>query len=309
MRLSSEDESLLSREELDALLEEMPRILADREDEEVASGPRLADVELQRANQEFALEHGLMLSNRHQRVVRIGLIGHREIELGELAEVMLPTDLAGTFQVLPKGQEGFVMLSRPFFFQLLGMSFGAGPTIKPIRPPVREYTRIERRFYERSVRELLPRLESVWSRVAPVELAWLGLAHRATVAEAAAERALLATFDVKGFSEPCRIRIAIPVEPFERSEQAPARPRSRPRNVQGVSVLEVPIQLRARVGTAELTLAEAGRLRPGQVIPLDAPSDGSLEIRIGGRTRFRGVPGTQGSRRAIQLTEQLEGAE
>jgi flagellar motor switch protein FliM len=307
MRLSTDRENALSREELDALLEEMPRLLEEESAERDSGASRLADIELQRANQEFAFDAGLLLSNRHQRVIHLSLIGHREIEVHELAELMLPTDVCAAFRVLPKDEVGFLLLSRPFFFQLLGMTFGAGPTIKPTRPPTREYTRIERRFYERATREILERLEMAWKRVAPIGLAWGRLASRAAVAEAeAAERsALLATFDVKGLAESCRLRVVIPLEPFQRTDRVRLPQRSAGATGQGVSLSEVPIRLRARVGSVEMGLAEVAALRPGQIVPLDAPASGSIEIRIGDEVRFKGLAGTQGSRRAVQLTEEL----
>lgn len=305
MRLSTDRENALSREELDALLEEMPRLLEEESAERDSGVARLADIELQRANQEFAFDAGLLLSNRHQRVIHLSLIGHREIEVQELAELMLPTDVCGAFRVLPKDEVGFLLLSRPLFFQLLGMTFGAGPTIKPTRPPTREYTRIERRFYERAAREILERLEMAWKRVAPVELAWGRLASRAAVAEAAGRSALLATFDVKGLAEPCRLRVVIPLEPFQRTDRARLPQRSAGPTGQGVSLSEVPIRLRARVGSVEMSLAEVAALRPGQVVRLDAAADGSIEIQIGDEVRFKGLAGTQGPRRAVQLTEEL----
>jgi len=305
MSLSVGKEDGLSREELDALLEEMPRLLAEESAEHESGPSRLADIELQRANQEFAFDAGLLLSNRHQRVIHLALIGHREIEAHELAELMLPTDACAAFRVLPRDEVGFLLLSRPFFFQLLGMTFGAGPTIKPTRPPTRDYTRIERRFYERATREILERLEVAWKRVAAVELAWARLASRAAVAEATEQRALLATFDVKGLAEPSRLRVVIPLEPFQRTDRGRTPQRSASAPGQRVSLQQVPIHLRARVGCIEMSLAEVAALQPGQIIGLDASSDGCVEIQIEDEVRFKGLAGTQGSRRAVQLTEEL----
>lgn len=303
MRLSGEKEGVLSREELDALLEEMPQLLEQEEDGSGAARTRPTDVGLERANQEFAFEAGLLLSNRHQRVIHLGLIGHREIETSELAELMLPTDMAASFRVLPKDHEGFLLLSRPFFFHLLAMSFGAGPTMKPTRPPTREYTRIERRFYTRAALEMLKNLENAWKRLLPVEVAFGQLATRSAVAEATDGRAIMATFDVKGLAETCRIRVAIPVEPFQRADRTLPKERAGMLGKPGVSLLEVPLALRAQVGTIEMSLGDVARLEKGQILELEAPSDGSLEIRIGGKTRFKGVAGVQGARRAVQLTE------
>lgn len=305
MRTAAAEESLLSREELDALLEEMPKVWSAGGGPSGSVREDVADIELQRANESFAFEQGLMLSNRHQRVISISLIGQREIEMAELAELMLPTDLAAGFEVLPDASPGFLLLSRPLFFQLLSVSFGSGPTIKPTRPPTREYSRIERRFYERATREMLEQLALVWSDVEPVELVWTGLESRASVAESDGGPAILASLDVKGFGEACRIRVVIPARAFLRREGTPAKPGVASGSRLGVSVLDVPIRLRAQVGTAELSLGEVGALRPGAVIALDAPSDGSLTIRIGDEAKFRGVAGSQGAKRAVQLAERL----
>ena len=311
MSFPAGEEGGLSREELDALLEEMPRIWGDGKSG--ASGGRARgrslDSDLVRANESFATEHGLNLSNRYQRVISLSLIGHREIELNELAELMLPTDLAASYQILPRAFDGFLLLSRPFFFHLMGMSFGAGPTIKPVRPPARKYTRIERRFYERATREILTRVESAWSDILPMQLQWTSLVSRSSVAQADSLAATLATFEVKGFGESCRLRLAVPSECFAPGASEAGSVRARPKTGPELSVQEVPLDLRAQVGYADLTLAAVGALKPGQVIDLETPSDGSLIVKVGGRPKFRGVAGVQGARRAVRLSERIEDRE
>jgi len=302
------DAEILSREELDALLAEMPGLLAERAAEAEGEGARAPDLELERANEAFGFEYGRSLSNRHERVIQFSLIGQREVELAELAELMLPTDVVGAFQIMPKGYGGLLLLSRPFFFQMLCMYFGAGPNLKPARPPTREYTRIERRFYTRIAKEMIAKLEEQWQTLAPVSLAWNGILGRAAVGEGDVRPASLATFDVKGFSETCRVRLAVPAEGLRRA--GAALPKAVRTSTQaGPSLLEVPIRLRAQVGTADLTLADVGRLQIGQTIPLEVPNDGTLTVRIGEREKFRGIAGTRGSKRAVQLQERIEASE
>lgn len=302
------DADILSREELDALLAEMPSLLAERDAGEADPTSQESDLELERANELFGFEYGRALSNRHERVIQFVLIGQREIELAEVAELMLPTDLAGVFQLQPKGLTGLMLLSRPFFFEMLCTLFGAGANIKPIRPPTREYTRIERRFYMRIVKEMLAKLEEQWQGLEPVTLAWIGTQGRPLIAKSEARSAFLATFDVRGFSQTCRVRIAIPSEAFRKAGATPVRA-AKTAAQPAVSLLDVPIQLRAQVGTVELTLGEVGRLEVGQSVVLDVPSDGSLTVRIGEREKFRGIAGTRGSRRAVQLQERIEAVE
>jgi len=309
MRTGQNEDAVLSREELDALLEEMPKVLSDREADIDSHRPRYAEMDLQRANEDFAFEQGLALSNQYQRVIGFSLIGQREIDMSELAELMLPTDLVATYQILPKGLEGYLLMSRPFFFQMLSMSFGSGPTIKPTRPPTREYSRIERRFYVRSATEMLEQLARAWNKIAATSLSFEGLLSRASVADSLGGFAVLATFDVKGFSESCRVRVAIPASAFSTKEAVAAQSSPGLGATAGVSVMEVPIRLRARVGTAELSLADVGRLEPGSMIPLDVPSDGGLTVRIGSEDKFRGIAGTQGGKSAVQLGDRLDGVE
>lgn len=307
MKAEAETE-ILSREELDALLAEMPGLLAERSAEATGTGSRESDIELERANEAFGFEYGRVLSNRHERVVQFSLIGQREIELTELAELMLPTDVVGSFRVQPKGLGAALLLSRPFFFQMICVLFGAGAALKPVRPPVREYSRIERRFYTRIVREMLVRLEEQWQAIAPVSLDWTGLLSRAAIAEGESHPALLATYDVKGFAETCRVRLAVPLEVFRRAGAAPPKLAKAPTS-SGLSLSDVPIRLRAELGEVELPLAEVGRLRVGQSIVLDVPSDGLLTVRIGDQKKFRGIAGTRGGRRAVQLQERIDSTE
>ena len=309
MKSNGAEEAVLSREELDALLEEIPKVVAERDADIDSHRPRYAEMDLQRANEDFAFEQGLALSNQYQRVIGFSLIGHREIDMSELAELMLPTDLVAAYQILPKGLEGYLLMSRPFFFQMLSMSFGSGPTIKPTRPPTREYSRIERRFYARSATEMLAHIERAWNKIAATQLSFEGLISRASVADSLGGFAVLATFDVKGFSEACRVRIAIPASAFGAKEAVAANASPGLGNSLGVSVMEVPIRLRAQVGTAELSLAEVGRLEPGSVIPLEVPSDGALTVRIGSQDKFRAIAGTQGGKRAVQLGDRVDGVE
>ncbi len=309
MRSSATEDAVLSREELDALLEEMPKVWSGRDGDSGSARQLVVDVELQRANESFAFEQGVLLSNRQQRMISFSLIGQREIEMSELSELMLPTDMAAGFQVMPKGIDGYLLMSRPFFFQLLSMSFGSGPTIKPTRPPTREYSRIERRFYARAAREMVKQLDVAWRTIAPISLVWNGLIGRSAIAETEGSQAALATFDVKGFGEACRVRVAVPLESFSARDGASPRKSAARTQAPGISVLDVPIRLRAQVGTAELSLAEVARLQPGRTIELDSPSDGSLIIRIGNEDKFRGVAGTRGPKRAVQLGERLGGVE
>lgn len=72
------------------------------------------------------------------------------------------------------------------------------------------------------------------------------------------------------------------------------------RSVKGV---EVPVV--ANLGQAILLVRELLSLRPGDVIRLDTPVDGEVQVTVGSKTRFTGRPGLRGSKVAVGVTNVL----
>ncbi len=66
---------------------------------------------------------------------------------------------------------------------------------------------------------------------------------------------------------------------------------------------DAPIELRALLGTADLPVGELVEMAEGDTAVLDRRVGAPLDIEIGGYPRFTGVPGTKGSRIALQLRD------
>jgi len=67
-------------------------------------------------------------------------------------------------------------------------------------------------------------------------------------------------------------------------------------------VEKVKVPLSARLGSADITIGELLELQRGDVIQLNKPTSEPIEILVGSRTKFYGVPGLNGSRLAVQIT-------
>lgn len=63
------------------------------------------------------------------------------------------------------------------------------------------------------------------------------------------------------------------------------------------------------MGRSEITIDEFLQLREGDVITLNQLIDESLQVLVGGERKFKGQPGLQRDRMAIQVTEVLGGTE
>lgn len=69
------------------------------------------------------------------------------------------------------------------------------------------------------------------------------------------------------------------------------------------------LDLYAELGGAELTVSELLYLQPGDVIRLDRKSSDNIDIRIGNRVKFKGIPGKHNKHLAIKIMEAVEPGE
>ncbi|MBM7837658.1 flagellar motor switch protein FliM [Alkalihalobacillus xiaoxiensis] len=74
-------------------------------------------------------------------------------------------------------------------------------------------------------------------------------------------------------------------------------------------VKKTSIDVSAELGRSEITIDEFLQLREGDVITLNQLIDESLQVLVGGEHKFKGQPGLQRDRMAIQVTEVLGGTE
>jgi len=305
----TEKEAILTREELDALLASL-ELPAEPEPwrrvgvGSLAARSRAVSIALMRAMDAFGEEESRRMSNLHQITLRLSLIGWREVERWELAEAMLPTDKAVLFSVGSGGAEGALVIGRPLLFHLLALHFGAHPQSRTLPPPARPYTRIETRFYQRFARDLLEDLEAAWSSVLPLHPRITGVVDKEVVAEKADERIFYASFDVRGFGEVCRLRVALPTSALADLERSTRDARSGNAPVEE-AVRDMEVEVHAELGTVQLPLSRLARLQVGEVLPLQTSEDGDLVVRVGETPKFKAVHGSVGSRAAIKLTERV----
>jgi flagellar motor switch protein FliM len=242
----------------------------------------------------------------YQFRIEYRIVGWQEMPLGEAADRLVDSDRIVLFEVEPHADLGFVWLSRPLLFALLGLIFGARPGRPRCAIPERPYTRIEERVYQRLAQETLDRLGDCFEGLTDMRSRVLSFDAPARLRADAHDRVVVGTLDVQGLGDICRMRFGLPRAPFE-ALRAPIRAVQPGRRAAlAHAVTEMPMKLRVELGSAEMSLSELAALREGSVIPVDAAVDGSLLVRIGGRPKFRAIRGTVGQKLAVQLTGRLE---
>jgi flagellar motor switch protein FliM len=308
---------ILSREELDALLSALAEGRSEQERRDkaagglpfgarVASRPRPVRLPgLQRAVERFAEEEGRILSSAHQKKIEFRVIGWDEVSLEEFGDTLLGNDRVVVFELGPPPSIGFMVVGRPLFYSLLGYSFGARPgASRPLVSPT-PYTQIEMRFMRRVAAEMLQQLERSWNDLTPVGARVLSIDEPKRLQEDRHDMVMMASLDVSGLGEICRLRLALPLAPFASLEGKQKAVEPGRQALFEKSVLEMPVSLHVEAGQSELSLSQLAHLQPGDFIPLVPLENGELLITVEGEAKFRAVRGIVGGRIAVQVTRRL----
>lgn len=307
---------VLSREELDALLSSLAEERADLERRDGAGSPFRREKRarakkpvlpsLLRGIEWFSLQHGRTLSSTYQTKVILSIIGWEESTTHEFADMLLPTDRLVAFEMGPGGPQGFLLVARPLLFTWLELAFGAKALAPRLSPPRRPYTRIEERFLRRVGGELLGVLERALKDLCPGPYRLVSLDDAERLRDRSATTCLVASLDLTGLGDVCRLRFALPIAPFAAHDapHAVAASGAERSRVAG-TVLDMNVTLRAEVGTAELTLSRLAGLRVGELIAIDRTDAADLVLRVEGPAKFRAVRGAVGRRLAVQVTDRM----
>jgi flagellar motor switch protein FliM len=192
---------------------------------------------------------------------------------------------------------------------LLGGS-GAAP------PRERRLTDIDWALTRHFIERLLGQLSIVWSDVTELDLVAGALDMHLETAQTApvSEPTLAFTIEARMDRQSATIGLLLPFAAI-----APVAERLTAREDTGVhgpedaadavrqAVGRVGMTLRAEVAAVELPIEQVLALRPGDVLPLGARAADGVTLFADAVPMHRARPGRSGSRRAVQVTERLEG--
>ncbi len=305
--MSERYQEILTREELAA-------ILASEGTEADFSGPPAAWQQarapmhrtgpLARALSRFADEQSRQLSTLHQRAIRFSLLGCESALTAEFAGSLISSDRAVRIARPQQAHAGAILIGRSLFYAWLTMSLG-GPADTPLLIPHRPYSAIERRFLRVFARELSRQLERAFQDIEPLQIDVTDILEPEMIPEALPPRLWVACFDVSGFGDVVRLRIALPTSWIDALERAGDVAGPQRDDFLKSRLRDTPLAIRAEIGNAELALRELTELAVGDTIPLRAADGGSILVRLEDHPKFRAVLGSVGSRLAIRVVEEI----
>lgn len=308
--MSEVAEKILSREELDAILESfeqagddagLPSHPTPRD-----AGPSWRTGPLGRSLRDFADEQARILSAQYQRPISFSLRSCETRSSSQVSDAMIGFDRPVLIRFAGEGGVGAFLLGRSLLYGWLGMALGEAAGGPPPPIPDRPYSRIEERFLRRAARELASSLAAALGGEAlgPIEVG--EVLEPEMLADATSPRLAVASFDAVGFGSAGSLRVALPEERFqETSRRETDASSSGSLGAIGQNLLETSIELHAQIGCAELLLSRVRSLKPGDTIELDGVPDDGIIVLADEAPKYRGQRGTVGDRLAVQIKEQL----
>jgi flagellar motor switch protein FliM len=179
----------------------------------------------------------------------------------------------------------------------------------------RELTEIEQTLLKRVIDRVCDALKEAWHNVVPIdpELDTLETNPQLFLQlYLPTEMVILMTFEVTVGENAGATSICIPypvLEPVVQKLSAKSwfsgfKKKLDPENreILRQRISEATMDIKAYLGINKLRVREILDLQQGDVIPLDADTDGVVSVHVGGKPRFKGQPGAMRKHRAVQIT-------
>jgi len=306
MSEAEREERILSREELDAILEDFAEsATAGRGVPFRVHRDTLQTSVLAQALRAFADELGRVLSAAHQRSVKFALMSWEPLGLAEFADSLLAGDRVVLLEFEPGRALGYLLLGRPLFFEWMTLAFGAAARLPRFPIPQRSHTRIEERFLLHAAGEVAAQLEATLAGWRPLTARVAEVVEPRLLPRQSSERFRVASFEISGFREVCRLRLLLPESLLDRESELVGAERGSAVSPVWERMLGMPLRLRVEAGNVELPLRRLASLKVGEVLPLEAADAEGLVVRVENEPKFRAERGSVGQRLAVQLLERL----
>jgi flagellar motor switch protein FliM len=185
-------------------------------------------------------------------------------------------------------------------------------------PRDRRLTDIDWALARHFVERVLAQLSIVWSDLTELELAVGGMDMHLDTAQTApvSEPTLAFTIEARMDRESATIGLLVPyaavapvVDRMSARDDAGAAGDGEAAEAVRSAVGRVEMTVRAEVASVELPIEQVLALQPGDLLRLDARAEDGVTVYADAVPVHRGHPGRSGTRRAVQITDRLEGAD
>ncbi|UTV27022.1 flagellar motor switch protein FliM [Photobacterium atrarenae] len=316
---------LLTQDEIDALLHGVD----DVEDEDGGGQPEAGVVQfdfssqdrivrgrmptLELINERFARHMRISLFNMLRKTAEVSINGVQMIKFGEYQNTLyVPTSLNMVrFRPL-KGTALITMEARLVFILVENFFGGDGRFHAKIEG--REFTPTERRIVQMLLKLVFEDYREAWSPVMGVEFEYLDSEVNPTMANIVSptEVIVVSSFHIEVDGGGGDFHVVMPysmVEPIRELLDAGVQSDKMDTDVRWSQalrdeIMDVPVNLRAKLLDVELSLRDLMEMQPGDVIPIDMPE--AATVFVEDLPTYRAKMGKSGDNVALKISEKLK---
>ena len=273
---------------------------------------------LQMLHDAFARSVSSSLSAYLRSVLEVRLTGVEQLTYGEFMFSVAAPSTLGVFEMAPLKGGAVLDINPQLVFPMIDRILG-GPGRASIE--VRELTEIERALLSRIVGKILLDLQQAWAQVGRFEARLLNLETNPQFVQLTSPNdiAILVTFDVRvgdveGVMSLCLpFAMLEPVLPKLMTQRwvAAASAADSPSVSQDVErhLRSTRLEVRAVLEPLRVPISDLTRWETGDILPLPWRDELNVMLEVGGLPRFTGRAGQRHRRRAVEITEALEGGQ
>ena len=268
--------------------------------------------EIRRTHEVFCRTASTRLTGELRSSLELTVVGAGQLTWSSATLGLGHDPVCAIVEIKPGGQRFIVTLERLFLLPLFERLCGGHPTGIPAD---RKFSEIDEILAARVFSMFIEQMSLVWQDVAALQLEFVGIEPDPQTARLAglSEATLVLTMDMKVDTGSHGLGMYFPfssIEPVisrfitgppDGGDEAPA---------QAAAVREaigqVGLELRAEVGTVDVTVDELITLQIGDVIEL-GPATGGITVCAGDVELYTGKAGRDGRKRAIQIVGEVEG--
>ncbi|GAL06912.1 flagellar motor switch protein FliM [Photobacterium aphoticum] len=268
---------------------------------------------LELINERFARHMRISLFNMLRKTAEVSINGVQMIKFGEYQNTLyVPTSLNMVrFRPL-KGTALITMEARLVFILVENFFGGDGRFHAKIEG--REFTPTERRIVQMLLKLVFEDYREAWSPVMGVEFEYLDSEVNPTMANIVSptEVIVVSSFHIEVDGGGGDFHVVMPysmVEPIRELLDAGVQSDKMDTDVRWSKalrdeIMDVPVNLRAKLLDVNLTLRDLMELQPGDVIPIDMPE--SATVFVEDLPTYRAKMGKSGDNVALKITEKLK---
>ena len=305
---------LISEEEASALLEKSGGGKGEVKPYDLAGTQRITRGRLpalETIHETFARSFRVSLFNLLQREPQVTFEGVRSQKAGDyLAAVTTPASL-DICRLKPLPGNALFVFDPTLVFLMVDTYFG-GPGRNVERAADRGLTPTEVRFVQLVLRQAAIDLSQAWTPVSAVEIELIKHESNPLFASVAAptDTVLVNRFNIElpaGGGALDLVMPAMMIEPLREVLTAGIVARSGRDEAWGPSLAmhlrEASVEVRCVLTEFEITIGELKRLKPGDVLPIDAPRE--VQLLAGGQPLYEGKFGVSRGRNALKILAPL----